>query len=210
MGYRLTQERGRGPFLTPRLENVTDKTRKRAPPLVKQIWELLEEQLEIAEKREMTAGRFVTSANEVTFGGFWRKHAKSELMTRKTYEILRFLSRCWEKKYMDKVFYAGITIFVAFVQDLLSMPINLLLALYPVYPRYLFNMGPANMFSRRVETLWIDGYLTLVLLTHGNLTAFHRLMKCGEILSVRKAHAFAAGLKTLPGWRAEDTNLLPG
>ena len=66
-------------------------------------------------------------------------------------------------------------------------------------------MGPAYMFSRGVGTLRIDGYLTLVLLAHGELTAFHRLMKYGEPLSVRKAHPSietyslkcAAGLKTL-------------
>ena len=46
MVYRLTQERGRWPFLTSRLENATDKTREGAPALVKQIWEFLEEQLE--------------------------------------------------------------------------------------------------------------------------------------------------------------------
>ena len=85
------------------------------------------------------------------------------------------------------------------------MPINLLLALYLVYPRYLFNMDPAYMFSRGVGTLRIDGYLTLVLLTHGKLTAFHRLMKYGEPLSMRKTHPSAetysykctARLKTL-------------
>ena len=85
------------------------------------------------------------------------------------------------------------------------MPINLLLALYLVNPRYLFNMGPAYMFSRGVETPRIDGYLTLILLTDGELTTFHRLMKYGEPLSVRKAHPStetysykcAAGLKTL-------------
>ena len=80
MAYRRTRERGRWPFLTPRLENVTDKTRENAPPLVKQIWEFLEEQLEVAEKREMTVGIFVTAANEVTIGGFWREHAKGELL----------------------------------------------------------------------------------------------------------------------------------
>ena len=37
MVYRLTQERGWWPFLTPRLENATDKTNENAPPLVKQI-----------------------------------------------------------------------------------------------------------------------------------------------------------------------------
>ena len=104
--YRLTQERGRWPFLTPRLENATDKTRESAPPLVKQIWEFLEGRLEMTESREMTVGRFVTIANEVTIGGFWREHAKGELRTRKDHEILKFLSPCWEKKYMAGVFYA--------------------------------------------------------------------------------------------------------
>ena len=106
---------------------------------------------------------------------------------------------------MARVFYARDTIFDAFVQELLHMPINLLLALYLVYPRYLFNMGPAYMFSRGVETLRIDRYLTLVLLTYGELTAFHRLMKYGEPLSIGKAYPSTetysykctAGLKTL-------------
>ena len=183
MAYRLTQERDRWPFLTPRLENDTNKTREDAPLLIKQIWELLDGQLEVAESRHMAVGRFVTAANEVTVSGFWRKHAKGDLKTRKNHKILRFLSPCWEKRYMARVFYAEDTIFDAFVQELLNMPINLLLALYLVYLRYLFNMGPAYIFSRGVETLRIDGYLTLVPLTHRELTAFHRLMKYGEPLS---------------------------
>ena len=205
MAYRLTQERGRWPLLTTRLENATDKTRENAPPLDKQIWEFLEGQLEMAESKEMTVGRFVTAANKATVGGFWREHAKDELRTRKDYEILRFLSRCWEKKYMAKVFYVKDTIFEAFVQELVNKPTNFLLALYLVRPRYLFNMDPAYMFSRGKETLRIDRYLMLVLLTHGEVVAFHRLMKYGEPLSMGKSHPSvdtysyrcAAGLKTL-------------
>ena len=153
----------------------------------------------------MTVGRIVTAVNVVTIGGFWREHAKDELRTRKNHEVLRFLSPCWEKKFMTKVFYLKDTIFEAFVQEVLNMPINLLLSLYLVYPRYLFNMGPAYMYSRGVETLRIDGYLTLVLLTHGELVAFHRLIKYGEPLSMVKTHSSVetysykctAGLKTL-------------
>ena len=189
MVYRLTQERGRWPFLTPRLENATEKTRENAPPLVKQIWDFLEEQLEVAEKREMTVARFVTAANEVTFGGFWREHAKGELKTRRDHEILEFLSPCWGKEFMAGVFSAKETIFGAFIQEILNMPISLLLALYLVYPRYLFSMGPAYMFSRGVETLRIDGYLALVHLTHGELVSFHRLMKYGEPLLMGKTHS---------------------
>ena len=73
----------------------------------------------------MTVGRFVTAANEVTIGGFWRENAKGELKTRKNQEILRFLSPFWEKRYMDRVFYARDAIFDAFLQELLNMPINL-------------------------------------------------------------------------------------
>ena len=142
----------------------------------------------MAESREMTVGRFVTAANEVIIGGFWIEHAKGELKTKKNHKILRFLSPCWEKQYLSRVFYAGDTIFEEFVQELLNMTINLLLALSLVYPRYLFNMGPAYMFSRGVETLRIDAFLTVVILTHGKLTAFHRLKRYGEPLSVRRAH----------------------
>ena len=63
----------------------------------------------------MTVGRFVTAANEVTIGGFWRVHAKGELKTQRSHEILRSLSPCWEKEYLDKVFYAGNAVFEAFV-----------------------------------------------------------------------------------------------
>ena len=95
IGYRLTLERRRWPFLNPRLQNATDTTRESAPPIIKQIWNFLEEQLEVAEEREMTVGRFVTAANEVTVGGCWTNHAKGELKTRRDYEILRFVSPCW-------------------------------------------------------------------------------------------------------------------
>ena len=153
----------------------------------------------------MTVARFVSAANEVTIGGFCREHAEGELRTRRDHEILKFLSPCWGKEFMAEMFGTKATKFGAFVQEILGMPISLLLALYLVYPRYLFNMGPAYMFSRGVETLRVDGYLALVLLTYGELVSFHRLMKYGEPLSMWKVHSTidtysykcAAGLKTL-------------
>ena len=80
----------------------------------------------------------------------------------------------------------------------------------------------AYMFRGGVETLRIDGYLTLKLLTHGELVAFQRLIEYGEPLSMGKAHPSTetysykctAGLKTLlveyllmipiPEWRREE------
>ena len=71
---------------------MTEKTRESAPPLIKKVWEFLEDQLEITEKREMSVETFVTSTNKNIFVGFWSEHATGELRTRNAHEILRFLS----------------------------------------------------------------------------------------------------------------------
>ena len=76
MVYRLKQKRGSWPFLTPRLEHVTDKTRESASPLEKQIWEFLEEHLEVAEERERERERERDGSGEIRHGFkrsyYWR------------------------------------------------------------------------------------------------------------------------------------------
>ena len=129
-------------------------------------------QLAQAEKKGLRVGTFVSLTNKTTIKGFWKDHASGELRKRKIHEILELLSSWWEKKYMDRLFSAGETIFDTFITDLLSRSIKPLLALYLVFPRYLFNMGPSYMFSRVVETLRIDRHLTLNLLTQGKLRYF--------------------------------------
>ena len=127
---------------------MTDKTKETAPPLIKQVWEFMQNQLEQNERKELTLGTLVILANDTTIHGFWRYHATGNLRTRNSYKILGFLRSCWPKNYIDEILSAG---------SLFSMTINLLLGLYLVFPRHLFNMGPAFMFSRSVETLRIDG-----------------------------------------------------
>ena len=89
---------------------------------------------------------------------------------------------------MGGFFSEGKNFFEPFIHDLLSMSINLLQALYLVFPRYLFNMGPAFKISRDVETLTIDGYLTLILLTLENLALHHHLMICVQPVAMPKVH----------------------
>ena len=141
MVYRLTQENGWWPFLTPMLENAADKTREDEPPLVKQIWSFLEKQLELAEGREMTVARFVSAANEVTIGGFWREHAKGELRTKTDHEILGFLSPCWKKEYMAEMCGTKATIFGAFVPEILGH--QPAFGFVPGFPQILVQHGPS-------------------------------------------------------------------
>ena len=112
-----------------------------------------------SREERLTVGTFFSLANDTNVTGFWKDPGTRNLKTRMTHEILL------GEEMHDRLFSAGKTLLDAFIQDILSMSTNLLLALYLVFPRYLFNMRPAFKFSRGVETLRIDRYLTLTLLT---------------------------------------------
>ena len=64
MVYRLTQERGRWPFLTPRLENVTDKAKDITPPLIKKVWDFMQNKLEQAERKGMEDVRYLRKRDD--------------------------------------------------------------------------------------------------------------------------------------------------
>ena len=104
-------------------------------------------------------GLCVSLAIDTTITHFWRDRATGELRMKKAHDIMRFLKACWQKKNMDGLFSTGKDNFEALMQDVLSMSVFFLLALC-LYGS-LFNMGPAFLFSRIVETLRVYGYLTL-------------------------------------------------
>ena len=91
---------------------------------------------------------------------------------------------------MGGLFSAREKIFETYIQDILSMSINLSLALYLVFLflRRLFNIGPAFMCISDNETLRIDRYMILSLLTHGNLAAFYCLMQYADPMAMAKVH----------------------
>ena len=107
MAYRLSQERGRRLFRTPRMENVTEKNKRGRNSLNKENRGVLARPTRALQEEGFDGG---PSANGTSIAGFWREHAKGDLRTRRSFEISRFFSPCWEKKYMDEIFYAGNTI----------------------------------------------------------------------------------------------------
>ena len=128
-------------ILAPRLENVTDETKETAPPMIK-----TSVRVHAAKKKTLAVGTFVSLAIDTNINSFWKDHATAKFRTRKAHEILELLSPCWETNYMDRLFSAGKTIFDRLIQDLLSMSINLLLALYLVFARYFIQNGPRLYF----------------------------------------------------------------
>ena len=106
---------------------------------------------------------------------------------------------------MDGLFAAKKILFELYIQDIMSMSMNLLFELCLVVRRSLFNKGTAFLASRCVETLRIDGYSKLSLSTYETLAVFRRLMKNGSPMAMARIHTSvetysfkcAAGLNTL-------------
>ena len=144
----------------------------------------------------MTVGRFGTAATEVTIGGFYREHAKGELRTWRSHEILRFLSPRCSARGTRSLWRLCRTL-----EHVNQPPTGLVLGILKVPVQY----WPSKYLQQRCGDAPNYGYLTLLLLKHGELTIFHRLMKYGEPVSARKAHLSpdtysykcVAGLKTL-------------
>ena len=86
----------------------------------------MQDQIDQAKRREMTRGTFVSL-------GAFEERAKGDLRIERTQQILKFLSSCWQKDYRDDLL----------VQDIMSMTIKLLPALFHVFFRSLAKMGPA-------------------------------------------------------------------
>ena len=144
----------------------------------------------------MTVGRFGTAATEVTIGGFYREHAKGELRTWRSHEILRFLSPRCSARGTRSLWRLCRTL-----EHVNQPPTGLVLGILKVPVQY----WPSKYLQQRCGDAPNYGYLTLLLLKHGELTIFHRLMKYGEPVSARKAHLSpdtysykcVAGLKTM-------------
>ena len=105
----------------------------------------------------------ITLANESTIPIFWKEHVESDLRIMTAQDTLYLSSPCWKKNFMNELSSARRTLIEVFVQDITSMSIILLLALFPVFPRSLFFMGRASLFHSGVVVLRIDGCLTLSL-----------------------------------------------
>ena len=189
MSFRLTCDGGEWPYLTTWIEKPREKIESGDPPLIQKIWSFLKKRLERADNKLMSVVIFNTLANDIILIVYWREHAEDEMKAKKTEDILIYLSPCWERSFFFNLFSVSRkSLFELFITKLLNIPINLLLALILVFPLNLFDLGTAFLFSRGEEILRLDGYLTLLIMTHGSLTIFPRLMKFVDPPSMGKSN----------------------
>ena len=111
---------------------------------------------------------------------------------------------CWPNRYMDEMLASGKKYSKSSFRTSWACQSTCYWLYTCCFPD-IYQHGTGFIFSREVEILRVDGYLTLILLTHGNPAAFLRLMKYVDPMAMNEAHPSletysykcAPGLKTL-------------
>ena len=95
--------------------------------------------------------------------------------------MLEGLAAGWTASFLAKV-YPKVSHYLIkeFLQAVVEASIVELLALFVTFGAESFVKGPAVLLTEGVQNLRLDGLLTLIAITHGNLGGLMKLTRCPE------------------------------
>ena len=127
-------------------------------------------EVNLAENAEEKAAEFVNRVCQVTLEIFWTQKVKGEEGFERTDSMLEGLGAGWTASFLGKV-YPKFSRFLVkeFLQAVVEVSIVELLSLFVTFGAENFVKGPVVLLTEGVQNLRLDGLLTMIAITHGNL-----------------------------------------
>ena len=145
--------------------------------------------MNLAENAEEKSAEFVNRVCQVTLETFWTQNVKGEEGFDRTDSMLEGLEAGWTASFLAKT-YPTLSRYLIrkFLQAVVEVSIVELLALFVTFGAENFVKGPAVLLTEGVQNLRLDGLLTLIGITHGNLGGLMNLTRYPEQMreNVRK------------------------
>ena len=118
---------------------------------------------------------------QVTLEAFWTQNVKGEEGFDRTDSMLEGLRAGWTASFLAKV-YPSLSRFLIkeFLQAVVEVSIIELLALFVTFGAERFVRGPVRLLTEGVQNLRLDGLLTIIAITHGNLGGLMNLTRYPE------------------------------
>ena len=159
--------------LTSRVAALGADAFEQGPVTIRKIHTCLVKEVNLAEKAEEKAAEFVNRVCQVTLETFWTEKVKGEESFERTdsmLEGLEGLGAGWTASFLTKV-YPKLSRYLIkeFLQAVVEVSIVELLALFVTFGAEIFVKGPVVLLTEGVQNLRLDGLLTLIAITHGNL-----------------------------------------
>ena len=184
---RTKPEANKWLHLSPRVAALGADAFEHGPVMITKVHAYLLKEVNLAENAEEKTAEFVNSMCQVTLETFWTQEVKGQEGFERADSMLEGLGAGWTASLLAKV-YPKVPHYLIkeLLQAVVEGSIVELLALFVTFGAESFVKGPVILLTEGVQNLQLDGLLTLIAITHGNLGGLMKLTRCPEQMRERE------------------------
>ena len=181
MVLRTKPEANQWLHLNPRVAALGTDAFEQSPMMITKIHAYLLKEVNLTENAGEKTAEFVNRMCQITLETFWTQEVKGQDGFERTDSMLEGLGAGWIASFLAKV-YPKVSHYLIkeFLQAVVEVSIVELIAL-------LVKFGAESFESFRIQNLRLDGLLTLIAITHGNLGGLMKLARCPEQMRERES-----------------------
>ena len=192
MVLRTKPEANQGLHLNHRIAALGAEAFERGPVMIRKIRAYVVKEVNLARNAEEKSAEFVNRVCQVILETFWTPNVKGEEGFERPDSMLEGLGAGWTASFLAKI-YPSLSRYLTkeFLQVVVEVSTVELIALSVTFGAENFVRGPAILLTEGVQNLRLDGLLTLIAITHGNLGGLMNLTRYPEQIkkNVRKFDA---------------------
>ena len=188
MVLRTKPEANQWLHLNPRVAALGADAFEQGPVMITKIHAYLLKEVNLAENAGEKTAEFVNRMCQITLETFWTQEVKGKEGFERTDSMLEGLGAGWTASFLAKV-YPKVSHYLIkeFLQAVVEVSIVELIAWFVTFGAESFVKGPAILLTDGIQNLRLDGLLTLIAITHGNLGGLMKLTRCPEQMRERES-----------------------
>ena len=187
MVLRTKPEANQWLHLNPRVAALGSDAFEQGPVMITKIHAYLLKEVNLAENAEEKTAEFVNRMCQITLETFWTQEVKGQEGFERTDSMLEGLGAGWNASFLAKV-YPKVSHYLIkeFLQAVVEVSIVELIALFVTVGAESFVKEPTMLLTEGIQNLRLDGLLTLIAITHGNLGGLMKLTGCPKQMRERE------------------------
>ena len=187
MVLRTKPEANQWLHLNPRLMALGADAFEQGTVMITKIHAYLLKEVNLAENAEEKTTEFVNRICQITLETFWTQEVKRQEGFERTDSMLEGLGAGWTASFLAKI-YPKVSYYLIkeFLQAVVEVSIVEQIALLVTFGAESFVKGPLMLLTEGIQNLRLDGFLTLIAITHGNLGGLMKLTRCPEQMRERE------------------------
>ena len=187
MVLRTKPEANKRLHLSPRVAALCADAFEQGPVMITEIQAYLLKEVNLAENADEKTAEFLNRMCQVSLETFWTQEVKGQEGFERADSMLEGLGAGWTASFLAKV-YPKVSHYLIkeFLQAVVEVSIVELLALFVTFGAESFVKGLAMLLTEGIQNLRLDGLLTLIAITHGNLGGLMKLKRCPEQMRERE------------------------